>query len=267
METNLTMVLKGKRGDSKRSMGFRIGFQVLAFTCVIWAAGSYWSRSSAQAVENNTNRNSPQPFVVCTGWHALCTASHDCTMTGDKAYCDCLRVSEPHVVETSNIQDTAMKRLTLAQCTTRHPCGTDEAPVCQAIKDGQYEVDNATYAWVSTFSYRGWCDLLQVKPVACDQTAPGYTGNLYWAVCDGAPCTEIENPADPNKPLSCQCRVQDTAFLGANGTCTGDNGGIMSSSPIQAWDFEKNDYRIPLPGYQYVQGACAPLQSDAVPPQ
>ena len=43
----------------------------------------------------------PQEFVVCTGWHALCTASPDCKMNGDKADCDCLRVNETHIVETS----------------------------------------------------------------------------------------------------------------------------------------------------------------------
>ncbi len=34
----------------------------------------------------------PQEFVVCTGWHALCTASPDCKMHGHTAGCDCLRV-------------------------------------------------------------------------------------------------------------------------------------------------------------------------------
>ena len=54
----------------------------------------------------------PQDFVVCTGWHALCTASPDCKMNGDTADCDCMRVNETHIVATSEIQDTAVKRLT-----------------------------------------------------------------------------------------------------------------------------------------------------------
>ncbi len=216
--------------------------------------------------------NTPQEFVVCNGWHALCSASYDCKMNGDKADCDCLRVNESHIVETASIQDTAVQHLTQAQCTTRHPCDTDQAPVCKAITTGQYEVDNVTYDWVSTFSYRGWCSLLQVKPKACDPSAAGYTGDLYWAVCDGAPCTESQNPSDPdpNKPLSCQCRVENawiTPFLGTNGSCTGDNDGIMSSSPLWTWDFQNNRYRIPLPGMEYVQGACAALGSDPLPPR
>ena len=206
----------------------------------------------------------PQEFVVCTGWHALCSASPDCTMNGDKANCDCLRVNETHIVDTTGIQDAAVKRLTQAKCTAEHPCGVDQAPVCKAIKYGKYKVDNVKYDWVSTFSYRGWCSLLEVKPVACDQHATGYTGDLYWAVCDGAPCTENQNPSDPDRPLSCQCRVERTPFVGTNGTCTGDKGGIMSSSPLWTWDFQNNTYRIPLPGLEYVEGACAPLKSDSL---
>lgn len=206
----------------------------------------------------------PQDFVTCTGWHALCSASPDCKMNGDKADCDCMRVNETHIVETDAIRDTAVKRLTLAKCTKEHPCATDQAPVCKAIKDGQYEVDHVTYEWVSTYSYRGWCSLLAQKPVACDQQTSNYTGNLYWALCDAAPCTENPNPSNPDKPLSCQCRVENTPFLGLS-SCTGVNGGIMSSSPLSAWDFQRNTYPFPMPGYEYVQGACAPLKSDPLP--
>jgi len=54
----------------------------------------------------------PQEFVECTGWHALCSASTDCKVTGDRADCDCLRVKENHLVETKSIQDVAVKRRT-----------------------------------------------------------------------------------------------------------------------------------------------------------
>jgi hypothetical protein len=211
--------------------------------------------------------NVPQAFVVCTGWHALCTASYDCKMNGYKADCECLRVNETHIVETTAIQDTAVKRRTRAKCTNEHPCDVDQAPVCKAIKYGRYKVDNVKYDWVSTYSYRGWCNLLKLEPIACDQNAIGYSGDLYWAVCDAAPCMETQNPSNPDKPLSCQCRVENTPFLGVNGSCTGDNGGIMSSSPLWAWDFQNNRWRIPIPGYKYVQGACAPLKSDPLLPR
>lgn len=207
----------------------------------------------------------PQGFVVCTGWHALCTSSPDCKINGDKADCDCLRVNESHIVATSEIQDLPLKRRTLAKCTIDHPCDVDEAPVCKAIKNGQYQVDHVKYDWVSTYSYRGWCSIVQQGVVACDPQAPGYRGDANWAVCDAAPCTEKPNPANPDKPLSCQCRVQNTPFLGIGGSCTGTNGGIMSSSPLWTWDFQRNTYSFPLPGYEYVQGACAPLKSDPLP--
>lgn len=205
-----------------------------------------------------------QEFVACTGWHALCSASFDCKLSGDKATCDCMRVNETHLVETSEIQDTAAKRLTLATCTDEHPCQVDQAPVCKAIADGQYRVDDVTYEWVSTYSYRGWCSLLAEKPKACDPGAAAYTGDTSWAICDAAPCTENPNPSDPVRPLSCQCRVERTAFVGPGGRCTGDNRGIISSFPLSAWDFESNTYKTPMPGYEYVQGACAPLSSDSV---
>ena len=208
----------------------------------------------------------PQEFVVCTGWHALCANSTDCTIHGDKAYCDCMRVNETHIVYTSEIQDAVVKNLTQAKCTNEHPCDVDQAPVCIAIKDGQYEVDGVKYDWVSTYSYRGWCSLLK-NLTACDQNATGYTGDRYWAICDAAPCTENQNGSNPDKPLICQCRINDTPFVGMNGSCTGDNGGIMSSMPLWAWDFRNNTYPFPMPGYEYVQSACASLKSDPSPPR
>lgn len=140
--------------------------------------------------------------------------------------------NETHVVLTDEIQDVAVKRLTQTRCTNKHPCDVDHAPVCKAIKSGQYEVDKVKYDWVSTYSYRGWCSILERKPTACDQHAPGYAGDLYWGICDVAPCTENRHPSNPNKPLSCQCRVEKTPFVGANGSCTGDMAGSC-----QAWRF------------------------------
>jgi hypothetical protein len=204
---------------------------------------------------------------VCTGWHALCDASPDCTIQSDKAYCDCMRVNETHIVLTNEIQDTGVKNLTQAKCTDKHPCDVDQAPVCKAIKYGQYKVDDVKYDWVSTYSYRGWCNLLLQNLTACDQSAIGYTGDRYWAICDAAPCTENQNPSNPDRPLSCQCRVKDTPFVGVNANCTGDNGGIVSSFSPEAWDFGNNTYRIFMPGYEYVQGACAALKSDPLPPR
>lgn len=246
-------------------------FQSLAITLITWITMSYSSICPAEIVEKTGNSadslvDAPEDFVVCTGWHALCSASPDCKMNGDKADCDCMRVNETHIVATGEIQDLAVKRLTQDQCTNGHPCDVDQAPVCKAIRDGQYEVDNAKYDWVSTYSYRGWCGLLQQQMKACDQQAPGYAGDLYWAICDAAPCTENPNPSDPDKPLSCQCRVENTPFVGI-GSCTGVNGGIMSSFPLWAWDFQRNTYPFPMPGYEYVQGACASLTSDPLPPK
>jgi hypothetical protein len=246
-------------------------FQFLAIMCIALIAMSCGPKCFGEVDEKTDNStlsliDVPQEFVVCTGWHALCSASPDCKMHGDKADCDCMRVNETHIVETSEIQDTVVKNLTQTECTEKHPCDVDQAPVCNAIKYGQYRVDNATYNWVSTYSYRGWCSLLMQKPKACDQNATDYIGDRYWAVCDAAPCTENQNPSNPDKPLKCQCRVKDTPFVGLNDSCTGDNGGIMSSMPLWGWDFRNNTYRFPMPGYEYVQGACAALKSDPLPP-
>ncbi len=247
-------------------------FLFLAIACMTWLAMGYSPICLAEAGEKSNRSiqnfpDAPQEFVVCTGWHALCSASPDCKMNGKKADCDCMRVNETHIVETSAIQDTAVKRMTEVKCTNVHPCDTDQAPVCKAIKYGQYEVNSVKYAWVSTYSYRGWCSLLKLKPKPCDQSAAGYIGDLNWAICDAAPCTENPNPSDPERPLSCQCRVvENIPFVGINDSCTGENGGIMSSFPMEAWDFQNNTYPFPMPGYEYVQGACAPLKSDPLPP-
>ena len=76
---------------------------------------------------------------------------------------------KPILLKQAEIQDTAVKHLTQAKCTNEHPCDVDQAPVCKAIKYGQYEVDSVKYDWVSTYSYRGWCGLLKLKLKACDQ--------------------------------------------------------------------------------------------------
>ena len=210
--------------------------------------------------------NAPQDMVVCTGWHALCSASYNCTRIGDMANCDCLRVNETHIVATAEIQDLAVRRLTQIKCTYAHPCAVDQAPICKTIASGQYEVNNVKYPWVSTYSYRGWCGILQQGFKLCDPAAPGYTGDTAWAICDAAPCTEIANPSDPEKPLRCQCRVEENQpFAGIGNSCTGQDGGIISSMPTWAWNFQKNTYTFPMPGYEYVRGACSPLQSDPPP--
>lgn len=245
----------GERMGGMTLRAFALGLpSLLAMCCAI---------GFAQAGKGGAN--APQQFVACNGWHALCSASTDCRISGDKAYCDCWRVNETHIVETDEIQDPLAKRLTQSNCTDKEPCDVDEAPICNTIRNGQYRVDNVRYDWVSTFSYRGWCGLLKTPPKACDQGAPNYKGDRYWAICDVAPCIAKQNPADPDRPLSCQCRIQDTPFLGTNGSCTGDRGGIMSSSPLSSWDFRNNTYRIALPGIDYVQSACARLQSDPFP--
>jgi len=207
-------------------------------------------------------RDAPQSLVVCTGWHALCSNATDCKVSGDRADCDCLRVNENHIVMTTEIQDAAVKRQTEARCTEARPCDVDEAPVCKAIAHGQYRVGKARYDWVSTYSYRGWCSLVPLfRP--CDQDARGYEGDDDWAICDAAPCTEIPHPANPERPLVCQCRVvRNEAFVGTNGSCKGDRGGIMSSFPMTSWDFDANTYPVPVPGYEYVQGACGAYKSD-----
>lgn len=204
----------------------------------------------------------PQDLVVCTGWHALCSIATDCRVKGDTADCDCLQVNETHIVMTGEIQDPVAKRLTLGKCTVAHPCDVDEAPVCKAIADGKYRVSGVRYDWVSTYSYRGWCGVLpKFRP--CEPGTQGYAGDSVWAICDVAPCTENPHPYDANRPLTCQCRVVgNEAFVGTNGSCSGDRGGIMSSFAMSAWNFQSNAYTLPVPGYEWVQGACAAYRSD-----
>lgn len=247
-------------------------FPFLAVTCIILITMNYGPICLAEG-GNRWERGahnyfgSPQQYVVCTGWHALCSASFDCKVNGDKADCDCMRVNETHIVQTNSIQDLKVKRLTQARCTNRYPCDVDQAPVCKAIKHGNYIVDGVRYDWVSTYSYRGWCSLLQLDLTPCDQDADDYAGDPSWAICDAAPCTENPNPSDPAKPLRCQCLVEDSPFVGINESCTGENDGIISSFALEAWDFENNTYPFPMPGYEYVKGACAPLASDPWPPR
>jgi hypothetical protein len=100
-------------------------------------------RDAAEGGARDSSRGkggAPQDFVVCTGWHALCSESLDCQMNGDKARCNCARVDEPHLISTGEIQDAAARRRTLSRCTKEHPCEVDQAPICKTIKSGRYEV-------------------------------------------------------------------------------------------------------------------------------
>ena len=239
-----------------------------AITCVMLAVMSLGMASVAGTGEKADPGDShsavaPQLGVACTGWHALCSGVTDCQLSSEGVDCDCWRVNEPYIVMTSEIQDVKVKRMTEIRCTNRHPCDVDEAPVCGAINDGRYEVEGVNYLWVSTFSYRGWCGYYD--PKACDPAADGYVGDFYWAICDGAPCTETENPPDPDRPLRCQCRLEEGAFIGVKNSCTGENGGIISSVPLWVWDFENDTWQVPVPGYDFVKGACDSLHSDAFP--
>src|SRR5208283_1771289 len=198
----------------------------------------------------------PQGTVECTGWHALCSLATDCKVVSDQqADCNCWRVNEQYIVVTADIKDEVVKAETLAACTSATPCNVDEAPVCLAIKNGTFTVEGIQYDWVSTYSYRGWCQ--KWKPVPCD-AAP-------WADCMTSPCTENQDPiANPNRPLICQCSVNTTAFVGTNGGCKTKKRTIMSTINQALWDFENRKFTLPMPGYEYVQGACEHIHSDPV---
>jgi len=235
-----------------------VSMLVLSFVLIDWAQGGN-PESVAGVVAANADGSVlaaavlPQAAVVCTGKHALCDFSRDCKVSGNTANCACWSVDEQHIVFPSKIQDLEVKRMTQAVCTDAHPCAVDQAPVCVAIKTGKYTVNNVKYPWVSTYSYRGWCDNWQ--PVGCS-TGP-------WADCMAAPCTETARPTDPERPLTCQCPMENSPFVGSNGTCLSDKPGtVISTIPLATWDFRNNKFRIYLPGYEYVQGACGILESD-----
>ena len=56
--------------------------------------------------------NTPQPVVVCSGWHALSDFATNCEVVGDQANCACWKVKETYMVESSKIQDKAVKKVT-----------------------------------------------------------------------------------------------------------------------------------------------------------
>jgi hypothetical protein len=197
----------------------------------------------------------PQPSVECLGTHALCNATTDCRRTGPgTANCSCWRVDEPHVVQTDKIQDIPAREATRKRCTTATPCGVDEAPICRVIRQGTYTVDRVTFPAVSTFSYRGWCQTF--RPVKCQGAQAG-----PWADCMGAPC-EVD-PNNPDRPLRCRCRVQRSDFVGIDGRCDSAKGEVMSTIPLDFWNFEASTFAVPVPGNAFVnQGACRFLRSD-----
>jgi hypothetical protein len=196
----------------------------------------------------------PQAVVECLGAHALCNASIDCQRQGtSKALCPCWNVNERHLVQTEKIQDELVRLETQRRCSKGSPCGVDEAPVCRVIREGRYRVDKVTYPGVSTFSYRGWCQTF--RPVSCEaKSGP-------WADCMAAPCQR--NPNNPDRPWTCQCRIQNEAFVGINGRCDSPAGQVMSTFERPLWNFNTGAFSVPLPGNEFVNiGACRFLRSD-----
>lgn len=227
--------------------------------CPPWSAEAGEDQSQVRNHDMFTWFDPPQVYVVCTGAHALCDFADDCIVSGDTASCKCWSVDEQHIVATSKIQDKYVKRLTERRCTLRTPCDVDEAPVCKAIQAGKFRVDGIFYEWVSTYSYRGWCE--NWKPFPCDIDDPDYKGERIWADCMSAPCTENDSMSD--RPLTCQCRVEASPFVGSKGSCFASNGGdAISTFTLVGWDFDNNTYRFPPPGYEFVGPACAALKSD-----
>jgi hypothetical protein len=167
------------------------------------------------------------------------------------ANCDCWKVTEQHLVMTSNIKDETfgfpIKAITQAYCKRSHPCGVDQAPVCKVI---QAMVPNDK--WVSTFSYRGWCQ--NWKPVKCSG---------LWADCMTSACMESHKPKDKNRPLSCQCTTHNSRYVGSNGRCSMAPATVMSTIRIETWDFDNNTFTFEVPADEYVKEACAPITSDS----
>jgi hypothetical protein len=161
----------------------------------------------------------------------------------------------PHLVQTNKIQDKRAQRETLRRCTTATPCGLDEAPIRQVIRDGAYTVRRVTYPAVSTFPYRGWCHTF--RPVKCEGAQAG-----PWADCMGAPCQV--DPHNPDRPLKCQCRVETGPFVGIDGRCASRPGEVMSTFDRRLWNFEEGAFSVPLPGGNALvnQGACRFPRSD-----
>jgi hypothetical protein len=202
--------------------------------------------------------NKPQETVECTGWHAVCAMATGCKVVDQNtADCACWKVNERHVVFTIGIKDATfggdpIMKETRETCTTVHPCGLDEAPVCQEIKN------LLPGKWVSTFSYRGWCK--NWKALACEDKNEG-----LWADCMTSSCSESQDPQDRHRPLNCQCTVHKGAFVGTNGTCNSPAGTVMSTIDISFWDFDNGMFSsfAEMPANEYVnKEACGRLSSD-----
>ncbi len=193
----------------------------------------------------------PQEAVECTGWHALCSLADDCAPNGE---CGCWRVNENYMVGTSNIKNDQIKATTQRRCTNKNPCGLDEAPVCAAIQSGQFTVGGVASPWISTYSYRGWCE--NWDPVECTNV-----DKAPWADCMTSPCWEN---SDPDRPLTCACTINHGPFVGTNGTCVAAGGerNMMSTIPLHSWNFRLQTFNFDMPGYGYVKGACSAIHSD-----
>ena len=184
--------------------------------------------------------SSPQARVECIGRHALCTFS-SCTQNG---LCDCWVVNSTFSVSTSEILNETIRIETQKVCTQDKPCNINTAPICNAIINNSYYINN-TLSWaVSAFSWEAYCT--RADPVNCP------TG--LWAACMTASCIERDN--DPNLAL-CSCPVKlspwiDFQYPNKQSNCKYPNGVITSTVPA-------NFSMEVLPGASYALEACAAL--------
>ena len=76
-----------------------------------------------------------------------------------------------------------------------------------------------------------------------------------------APCQK--NPNNPDRPWTWQCRIQNSAFAGMNGSCDSAAGQVMSTFERPLWHSQTGAFTLPLPGDDFLNmGACRFLRSD-----
>ncbi len=96
----------------------------------------------------------PQLLVQCTGVHALCIfAASEADGT-----CNCKTYDSLYQIATAIIKNETIRDATRSYCTFGSPCGINEAPICQAILNNEYYVNEQLSQVASTYSWDSFCE-------------------------------------------------------------------------------------------------------------
>eukprot|EP01084_Bolivina_argentea_P102462 183555_1 len=136
----------------------------------------------------------PQPLVQCAGVHALCVFA-SCSSDGS---CRCKTYDSIYQIATAAIKNDTIKDKTLSYCTLESPCEINQAPICEAIINNEYYVNDKLSQVTSAYSWNSFCERAWPTQI-WSQCNDGLWASCMMASCSYDPQTDF---------VLCECDVK-----------------------------------------------------------